>query len=180
MIKKNPKSGWCIIIYGYAGAGKTVISKKIKSKIEKKIGKCLLLDGEDLRNYYAKIGMKFGYRKIDRDKTVIPKLKLLNLLLKKGINIIHPTLWLNKFAIKKWSVGFENLIKIYIKTEIDDIITFGKKKKVYSLKKNVVGIDIKPFFPKSPQVIIKNDFKKSINQLSHEVIIKFEKLFSKS
>ena len=128
MLKKNSKSGWCIIVYGYSGAGKTVISKKIKSKIEKNIGKCVLFDGDEVRSFFSRIGMKFGYRKVDRDKSVIPKLELLNLLLKKGINIIYPTVFLNKLAIEKWSAGLENIIKIYLKTEIKEIIKFGKKK----------------------------------------------------
>ena len=63
MKKKIKKFGWCIIVYGFSGAGKTEISKKIKNEIEKKIGKTILLDGDNLRNFFKKIGLKFGYKK---------------------------------------------------------------------------------------------------------------------
>ena len=35
MKKKNKQVGWCIIVYGFSGAGKTAISKKIKKKLKK-------------------------------------------------------------------------------------------------------------------------------------------------
>ena len=54
MKKKNSKYGWCIVIYGFSGAGKIHISKKIKRKIENIIGTTILLDGINLRIFFKK------------------------------------------------------------------------------------------------------------------------------
>ena len=174
MKKKNSKYGWCIIIYGFSGAGKTDISKKIKKKIERLIGKTILLDGDYLRNFFKKVKINFGYTKKERDRSVYPKLEILNLMLKNDINVIYPTIFLNRLAIDVWSKNIDNLIKIHIKTSVKDIMDFGKKRNFYISSKNIVGKDIKPSFPKNPHITINNDFKKSINKLSIEVMEKFK------
>ena len=174
MKKKNSKYGWCIVIYGFSGAGKTHISKKIKRKIENIIGKTILLDGDYLRNFFKRIKINFGYTKKERDRSVYPKLEILNLMLKNNINVIYPTIFLNRLAINVWSKNIDNLVKIHIKTSVKDIIDFGKKKDFYLNSKNIVGKDIKPYFPKNPHITVNNDFKKNIDRLSIEVIKKFK------
>jgi len=174
MKKKNKQVGWCIIVYGFSGAGKTAISKKIKKKIEKIIGKTILIDGDELRIFFSKIGINFGYTKKERNKSVIPKLELLNLILNQNINIIYPTIFLNKLAINKWSKNIENLVKVHIKTDINEIIKFGIKKEFYTKNKNIVGKDIKAIFPKKPLITIENNFKKNIDTLANETFTKIK------
>jgi adenylylsulfate kinase len=70
-----------------------------------------------------------------------------------------PRAW-NKKNIKKY-------LEIYIKSEIKKII-LKKKKRIYQQGKNLVGLSIKPEFPKKPDIIIKNDF---FNRLSINVMI---------
>ena len=76
-------------------------------------------------------------------------------------------------TVRKWNrSNIQNYIEIYIQSDIDKII---KQKKKFFYKgnyKNIVGKNIKPEFPKFPNVIIKNDFKKSVNDLSKELIKK--------
>ena len=43
--------------------------------------------------------------------------------------------------------------------------------------KNIWGVDIKPDLPKKPDIVIENNFSKSINELSKELIKKLEKKF---
>ena len=48
-----------------------------------------------------------------------------------------------------------------------------KKKKKFFYKgnyKNIVGKNLKAEFPKSPDIIIQNNFKKNINQLSKDLL----------
>ena len=171
MKKKKKNVGWCFIIYGFSGAGKSEIAKEIKNKIQKKIGRTILIDGDGLRDLFKKIGLKYGYTRKERDKAVVPKIELFKLILKNNINIIYPTIMLghSKNIIKKWEREVENLFKIYIKTDIQKIIKFGKKKNFYS-KKNIVGIDIKPIFPQKPDITIKNNFDQKLKKISSEII----------
>ena len=64
---------------------------------------------------------------------------------------------------------------VYIKTDIDKIIKFGKKNKLYKKKKNVVGLDIRPDIPKRPHIVIENNFDRNINAVSNELMQKLKK-----
>jgi len=75
--------------------------------------------------------------------------------------------------IRSWNKkNIKNYVEIYIKADIKKIIR--KKKKFFYKRKteNVIGVNIKPELPKLPNIIIKNDFKKSINKLSEELLKK--------
>jgi hypothetical protein len=57
------------------------------------------------------------------------------------------------------------------------------KKKIYRItNKNLWGIDLKPDFPKYPDIIIKNDFSKSPKDLSlilMKKLLKYKNFFSR-
>ena len=100
---------------------------------------------------------------------------MLNFILNQNINIIYATIFLNKVAIDKWTKNIDNLVKVHIKTNINDIINFGLKKEVYNKNKNIVGKDIRAVFPKKPLITIENNFKKDINSLANETFNKLKK-----
>ena len=81
--------------------------------------------------------------------------------------------------IREWNKkNIDNYIEIYIKSEIKDIIKQKKKKIYFSSKQNLVGLDIKPEFPKKPDIILKNNFKINVNELSKKLVGKIQKLIS--
>ena len=53
-------------------------------------------------------------------------------------------------------------------------------KKKFIKKKNVVGVDIKPVYPKNPHVTIVNDFKNDLSFLSNEMLKKTKKILKKN
>ena len=172
---KSRNQGKCIIIFGLSGAGKSSISKVIFKQIEKKIGKTVLLDGNEIRDFLKSIGKNYGFEKKERSKSATPVLQLLNIILNQNINIIYNNVGLNKKAYHVWKKGIKNLIYVYIDTDVKKIIEFGKKKEVYSLKKNVVGLHIKPDIPKKPNIIIRNNFDRSLKTISKELLKKLNK-----
>ena len=149
-MKKN--KNFCIIIFGLSGSGKSTLSNMIHKKIEKKIGKTALLDGDNFRKFLKQLGFRFGYKKNERSRSAIPVLYIVNFLLKLKINVLYNNVCLNKKAYNLWKSNIKNIIYVYIKTDVKKIIQFGKKKKLYLYGKNVVGVDIKPDIPKKPQV----------------------------
>ena len=78
-------------------------------------------------------------------------------------------LW-NKINISKYT-------EIYIKSELSEIINFNKKREIYDVKKNIMGKNIKAQLPKKPSIFLKNDFSKTINQLSKYLIQKINQKY---
>ena len=79
---------------------------------------------------------------------------------------------------RKWNrKNIDNYLEIYIKSNIKKIIS-QKKKKIYFIsktKKNIVGINIKPELPKNYDILIQNNFNKSLSKLANELISKIKK-----
>jgi adenylylsulfate kinase-like enzyme len=93
----------------------------------------------------------------------------------QNINLIFNLVGMYDRA-RKWNrKNISNYLEIYIKTDIKKIIQFNKKKIYHQKIKNIVGIDIKAEYPKTPHIIINNNFTKSIDFLSKELIKKIIK-----
>ena len=75
---------------------------------------------------------------------------------------------------REWNKNnVDNYLEIYIKTNIKTIIN-ANKKKIYHKKNSgdIVGINIKPELPKKADITINNNFEKSIEVLSKELVRK--------
>ncbi len=169
-MKLNNKKGILFWITGLSGAGKTSISNKIYNTIKKKYGKTLYVNGDEMRKI---LDLK-SYKNSDRKKGAIKYSKLFKKVTDQKINVLFAGMALFD-DVRSWNKkNIKNYLEIYIQTNIRNII---KKKytKIYKQKTNLVGIDIKPEFPKKPDIIIKNDFKKTIKNLSNDLIFKIDK-----
>ena len=168
MIRKKGILFW---IEGYSGSGKTTIAKKIRLSIIKKYGPTILVNGDDIRKIFA---LK-NYSKQSRFEVFKKYLLLSKLIINQNINVIFTVVGLNKKYNQLLKKNFKNPVTILIKTNIQQ----AKKSKVniYRKKKNLVGVDIKPNFPKY-KIIIKNNYNKSLNELSKNLIIKIQKILS--
>ena len=75
--------------------------------------------------------------------------------------------------VRNWNrTKINNYVEIYIETDIKKVL---KRKSKYFYKgnhKNVMGKNLKAEFPKSPDIIIKNNFTKPLNKLSQELMNK--------
>jgi len=172
--KINSKKGILFWVTGLSGSGKTVLAKKIKNRISKIYGPTLIISGDDIRNIFK---LK-GYSYEDRLLTVKKYCKLSKLFTSQKINVIFAVIGLMD-EIRLWNKkNIENYIEIYVKSDITTIIKKRRKRVYITSKKNIVGIDIKPEFPKKPDIIIKNYFKNNLNQLSSELIDKIQKLIN--
>ena len=159
-INKHSDKGILFWITGLSGSGKTSLAKKIVPIIKKKYGPTVHLDGDSLRNILNLNGYSYDER---LSNTKIYN-KIIKLLTEQNINVVislvglmqKPRTWNRKY-IKKY-------IEIYIKSEVKKIISKDKKR-IYKKNKNVVGLSIKPEFPKSPDITINNNFDKKLDYL---------------
>ena len=165
-MKINKKYGICFYIIGLSGSGKSTIGKLIKKDIEKKYGKTILIHGDEIRGIYNLKGYDKDYR-LNLGKS---NSDLCKLVTKQGINIIFTTVGLIHKLQKYNRINIKNYKEIYIKAEIKTLLK--KKKKIFYKRKTklVWGVDLKPEFPKKPDIIINNNFKKSVKNLSQELI----------
>ena len=76
---------------------------------------------------------------------------------------------------------FKNAVKnffiIYIKSDVKIIKKKKQKKMYFKFKENIVGVDIKPEFPKNPDIMIRNYLNRDINNIAKELILKISKKY---
>ena len=167
--KINKNKGMLFWITGLSGSGKTVIAEKVKSDITKYYGPTLLVSGDDLRKIF-----KFNKYTADERK-VLGKYycNFAKFITNQKINLIFAVVGMRN-STRYWNrKNIDNYLEIYIKTNIKTIIN-ANKKKIYHKKNSgdIVGINIKPELPKKADIIINNNFKKSIEVLSKELVRK--------
>lgn len=172
---KNIKSkGILFWITGLSGSGKTTIAKKILPTIRKTYGKTIHLDGDGLR----KILNLYGYTYKERLSNSKIFTQIAKLITDHNINVVFSIVGLMD-APRLWNKkNISNYVEIFIKSNVKKII-LKNKKKIYEINKNVVGLNIKPEFPKNPDIIINNRFNKDLELLKHELIKKIIKIGNK-
>jgi len=169
--KKNKNKGILFWITGLSGSGKTTLAKKIYPHIKKKYGKTLHLDGDNLRKILNLKGYAYNERLSNSEKFT----KLTKYITDQNINVLFSLVGLMNRP-RQWNrKNIENYVEIYIKSNIKNII-LRKNKNTYKKRKNIVGINIMPEFPKKPDIIIYNLFNKSMNYLKKELLKKISKL----
>ena len=165
--RKKVKNGYLFWITGLSGSGKTTVAKKIKRDVEKLYGPTVVISGDDIRNIF---NFK-GYSYKERSTLAMKYCRLSLFLTNQNINVIFAVVGLFNKA-RLWNKkNIKNYCEIYLKTDLKKLIR-RKDKKFYSSSKEVVGINIKPEFPKYPHITINNNFKESINTLSKKLIKK--------
>ena len=172
-VKLNKDKGIVFWITGLSGSGKTTIGKKIKTKIIKNYGSTILFSGDDIRRIFA--NKRYGAK--DRLKVCSQYSKFCHNISNQNINVIFCTVCLINKVQNYNKKNIENYIEIFIKSSVDTLKKFSTKK-IYRKKyvKNVYGIDIKPQYPSNPHIVIKNNFGRSIEILSKELLAKVKKV----
>ena len=169
-MKKNSK-GTLFWVTGFSGSGKTQISKKIYSKIKKNYGSTILFSGDDIR----KIFNLNGYSYEDRLKIVMKYCKLAKSITNQNINVIFAVVGM-MHSVRAWNKkNIKNYVEIYIKSDLKKIIKKGKKRIYHQNKENIIGLDIKPEYPKNPHIILHNNFEKDVNAYAADLMIKIQK-----
>ncbi len=163
--KKNQKKGVLFWIEGYSGVGKTSISRVAAKIIRKNISNLVLIQGNEMRSM---LKLK-GFSKQERTNASKHSGRLIKFLTNNGINVMYTVLCLSNKTRKIYKSSVSNFLHIYIKGNVKQIIKKNLKPQIYNLKKNIVGIDIKPEFPKDSNIIITNNFKKNIDQLGKDL-----------
>ena len=134
-----------------------------------------MISGDDIRKIFILKGYEYNER--------VENLKKYGLFAKyiteQKINIIFAVVGMVE-SQRKWNrTNIKNYIEIYIKSNIKDIIRLNKKK-IYNKKNSgkLIGIDIKPQYPKKSDITIVNSFKKTTDQMAKNLITKINILLN--
>lgn len=151
-----------IWIIGMSGSGKSFLAKKLQKKIKNSV----VIDGDEVRKKFT---YNLGYTKTDREKNSKFIQNLCSFLEKQNITVICSILSIFPSHQKKNRKIFKKYYQIYIEASKKDIVSRNKKK-IYSLKKNVVGEDIEFPKPYKSNLIIKNKFDQSYKKNIKKII----------
>ena len=175
MKSKNKNKGILFWITGLSGTGKTTLGKKIHKDISKIYGPTIMVSGDDIRKIFTLKGYNYNERLV-----ILKKYSLFaKYITEQKINIILTVVGMIEEQ-RKWNrTNIENYIEIYIKSTIKDIVKLNKKK-IYHQKNSgeIVGIEIKPEYPKKPDIKIINSFKSTTDQMAKILINNINKLLN--
>lgn len=171
MLKKN--KGILFWITGLSGSGKTTIAEKIKKDISNKYGATLIFSGDDLRKLfnYTKFSKQnrykyaFSYSEFCKDITD----QDINIIF-STVSMFHKVRAYNKKHIK-------NYVEIYIKSDIELLISKKKKFFYKGIHKDIVGKNQKAELPKNPDIVLANYFEVSTNKLAKKLISEIKKKY---
>jgi adenylylsulfate kinase-like enzyme len=169
------KKGTLFWITGLSGSGKTTLAKKIFPFIKKKFGATVHLDGDTLRSMLD----LHGYSYDERFSNSVKFIKLAKLLTDQGINVVFSIVGLMNKTRNLNRKYINNYIEIYIKTDLKKIISLKKKKIYRNNKKEIVGVNIKPEFPKNPNILVNNNLNDNMNGLNLKLQNEITKLLLK-
>ena len=168
----DKKKGILFWVTGLSGSGKTTISQLIKKEIIKTYGPTILVSGDNLRRIFD---FK-GYRKKERLNLSRKFCKFAKFVTDQKINLIFAIVGLMNEP-RNWNrKNIKNYVEIYIKSDLKKIIS-RKAKKIYHRKRKekIVGLSIRPEFPKNPHITIINNFKYDTKHLSAKLIKEIKK-----
>ena len=151
-----------IWIIGLSGSGKSYLARNIYKKFKKK--KIIWIDGDDIRKY---ITYDLRYSIKDRKKNSLIISNICKFLEIQGFLVICSILSIFKDHQKRNRKIFKKYIQIYIKSNVEKLKKINSKK-IYSYKKNVVGLDIKFPLPYKSDFVI----EKKNNQFELKILKK--------
>ena len=101
---------------------------------------------------------------------------LCKLISKQKVNVVFTTVGLFSELFSYNRKNLTNYTEIYIKTNINKLKK-NKSKIFYKVKtNNVWGLDIKPEYPKKPDILIENNFNKTSTKLAKIIFERIKKL----
>ncbi|MDE6603797.1 MAG: adenylyl-sulfate kinase [Lachnospiraceae bacterium] len=165
------KKGILYWITGLSGSGKTTIGNRLYYELRQEKENVVLLDGDVLKNI---VGRDLGYTEIDRRKRAVQYARICKVLTDQGIIVICCTIAMYD-EVREWNrKNNKSYVEIFLDVPMDVLIKRDQKG-IYSQYengkiKNVAGIDIQVEFPKSSDLILKNDGSRSIRECVAEIL----------
>ena len=132
-----------------------------------------MISGDNIRDIF---NLK-GYEYKERLEILKKYTKFAKYITDQKLNIIFAVVGMAD-APRKWnSKNIDNYMEIYIKCNIKKIMKLNKKKLYHNKKSGkIIGIDIKPQFPKKPDITMNNSFNETSDKIAKKLLKKINNL----
>ena len=172
--KMDKNKGIFFRVSGLPGSGKTRIGKKLLPKIIKLYGPTVMWSGDDFRRIFQ--NKKYDLKSRDEFGRMIVNFS--SLINNQMTNIIFATVGLSNKIRRYTKKNIKNYIEIFIDADLKVLKKKNVRKFYKDGSKNVWGNDIKPEFPKNPDIKTKNNFTKKIDFLVIEILQKIKNIMN--
>lgn len=165
------KNGILYWITGLSGSGKTTIGNRLYYELKQEKENVVLLDGDLLKNI---VGDELGYTENDRRKRAQKYAQICKMLTDQGIVVICCTIAMYD-SVREWN---RKNNKAYIEVFLDvpiSVLVERDQKGIYTQYQrgeacNVAGMDILVEYPKTPNLVLKNDGSISIKECVNKIL----------
>jgi adenylylsulfate kinase-like enzyme len=163
----EPFTIWLI---GPSASGKSTIAKELYDKIQNKVSKVIILDGDNIRDLFDN---RYGYDATSRSKVTKRYIKLVKWLesfqISSIVSVISP-FEKDRLECKESLIGYK---QIYLKCSMENRMLRDKKNlykpALEGLKKDVIDVDI-PFDQSSINDLVIETDKYSIEVSTNKII----------
>lgn len=169
MTIKTPEP-FTIWLIGPSASGKSTLAKELYNKIQSKVSKVIILDGDNIRGLFDD---KYGYDATSRSMITKKYIKLVkwleNFQISTIVSVISP-FEKDRLECKESLIGYK---QIYLKCSMENRLLRDKKNlykpALEGLKKNVIDVDI-PFDQSSINDLVIETDKDSIKVSTNKII----------
>lgn len=162
-------SGHVYWVTGLAGAGKSTIARALYQRILAKGRPVVLLDGDGLREVFGGV---FGHAPEERLELARRYGRLCALLAGQGLDVVIGTISMFHEVRRDNRSRLTNYSEIFLDVPME-VLEARDQKGLYSrarqgLETNVVGVDLEPELPETPDVVLDNDGRRPAAELVDE------------
>jgi len=169
MTIKTPEP-FTIWLIGPSASGKSTIAKELYNKIQSKVSKVIILDGDNIRDLFDN---RYGYDAISRSKVTKRYIKLVkwlqNFQISSIVSVISP-FEKDRLECKKSLIGYK---QIYLKCSMENRLLRDTKNlykpALEGLKKDVIDVDI-PFDQSTINDLVIETDKNNIEVSTNKII----------
>lgn len=168
---KTKKRGCLYWITGLSGAGKTTIGNRLFYELRKTNDNVVLLDGDMLKNI---VSDTLGYSEVDRRKRAMKYAALCKILTDQGQIVICCTIAMYD-EVREWNrKNNKGYVEVFLKVPLE-VLQERDQKGMYSKVKQgeqieLAGVNMDVEFPKSPDIILENDGRLTINECVERIL----------